>query len=212
MKASEKELEQHSLIIAKNDLALSKLFDDLGEQIVSALKNWYVKVANMDEGLILEAVNEAFWGYYKNPETFNPNLNTLHRFLEIVAERDLKNILEREKKHLNKKNVPENVELADSFWNRIKRDNQSTDGNLLQQEALKEIDTELSKHFKTERDRAIAKYILSGERKTEVFSKLLNMETLDLVEQKKQVKKHKDRIKAILDRHGIEEKIKQILL
>ncbi len=212
MKASQKELEQHSLIIARNDLALAKLFDDLGEQIVTALKNWYGKVANMDEGLILEAVNEAFWGYYKKPETFDPALNTLHRFLEIAAERDLKNILEREKKHLNRKKLPENVELAESFWNSIKRDNQPSDGNLLQREALKEIDTELSKHFKTQRDIAIAKCILLGERKTEIFSKLLNMESLDLVEQKKQVKKHKDRIKAILDRHGVEEKIKQILL
>lgn len=212
MKATDKELEQHALIMARNDLALAKLFDELGVHIVVTLKKWYEKVSSMDEALILEAVNEAFWGYYKNPETYNPNQNSLLRFLEIAAERDLKNILEREKKHFNKKNVPENVELAESFWNRIKRNNQSTDGDLIQQEALKEIDAELSKHFKTEQDIAIAKCILTGERKTEIFSKLLDMEMLDLVEQKKQVKKHKDRIKAILDRHDVEEKIKKILL
>jgi hypothetical protein len=212
MKATDKELEQHALIISRNDFALAKLFDELGDHIVAALKKWYEKVANMDEGLILEAVNEAFWGYYKNPETFNPNQNTLLRFLEIAAERDLKNILEREKKHLKKINIPENVELEENYWNSITRVNQSTDGSLIEEEALKQVKAELSKHFKTEIDIELAKHILFGERQTEVFSKLLNIETLDVNDQKKQVKKHKDRIKAILTRHEVEAKIKRILL
>src|SRR5580698_11502086 len=106
MKATENELELHNSIKEKDDLALSQLFELKGEEIILSLTRWYPRVAAKDKALITEAVNEAFWGYYKNPYSFDPKLYTLQRFLEIAADRDLKNILIREKKHSNKKDMP----------------------------------------------------------------------------------------------------------
>src|SRR5436190_11891615 len=107
-KATEQDIKIHNSILAKNDLALAMLFDLYGESIIGSLKKWYSKVAANDEDLIKAAVYEAFLGYYQNPNTFNPELNGLLRFLEIAAERDLINLIKKEKTYrLNLINISE---------------------------------------------------------------------------------------------------------
>ena len=210
-KATAKEIEYHNLILAEDDLALAKLFDFYGEKITASLKSWYSKYARQDEVLILEAVNEAFWGYYKNPHTFNPEHSTLKRFLEIAAERDLKNILEREKKYFKKQNLPEDVELEEKYWNSIKKDETLSDSQLIFEESLKLINNELAIYFDNETDICLAKLILTGERETETFSNLLGLEKLTIEEQRAEVKKHKDRIKKVLERNQVELKLKRLI-
>lgn len=190
MKASDKELELHLLIKENNDLALSKLYDLYGEPIVVCLKKWFQNIAITDEALILEAVNEAFWGYYRNPNTFDPNLNSLQRFLEIAADRDLRNILQREKKYLNKQQIPENVELQEKFWNSVKKDGQSTDENIIEQQSLELVNKELGSYFTTEVDRILAKMILLEEKDTKVFSEVLKVQALPIDEQRKEIKRN----------------------
>src|SRR5689334_2057725 len=115
-------IELHQLILKGDDLALSKLFDLYGGSVARKLKNWYQSTANADAALIYEAVNEAFLGYFRNPYTFDSRISTLERFLEVAAERDLKNILVREKKHLALKKTPIDVELHEKLWNSIAKE------------------------------------------------------------------------------------------
>lgn len=211
MKASDLELSMHSLIQDKDDLALAKLYDLYGESVVLSLKKWFPNIARKDESLILEAVNEAFLGYYNNGQTFNPHKSTLLRFLEIAADRDLKNILQREKKHFQKQNIPEDVELEEHFWNSVQRNNQSTDETMIHRESLESVDRELANYFECEKDILLAKMILSGERETDPFADVLNIRTLLIDEQRKEVKRNKDRIKKVLERNQIEEKLKRLL-
>ena len=77
-KATDQERDLHSLIIEGDDLALSKLYELHGDSVIRSLKLWYKGIK--DEALIFQAVNEAFLGYYKNPKTYNPELNSLQRF------------------------------------------------------------------------------------------------------------------------------------
>jgi hypothetical protein len=211
MKANDKELELHSLIQISDDIALAKLYDLYGESIVKSLKRWFQKVASIDEALIFEAVNEAFFGYYRNPGTFDPNQNSLHRFLEIAADRDLKNILQREKKHSNKQSLPEDVELEDKFWNNIRKDRQSTDEELIWNQSLELVDKELANYFTNEVDISLAKMVLSEKRETEAFSKVLQIQNLSIAEQRKEVKRNKDRVKKVLERNQVPLKLKSLL-
>lgn len=82
--ASPKEQRLYHAIVNGDDLALSKLYDLYGKEIIGSLKSWYRKSANKDDAPIFEAVNEAFFGYYKNPTTFNPKLNTLKRLVLLI--------------------------------------------------------------------------------------------------------------------------------
>ena len=211
MKATDKELQLHLLIKENNDLALTKLYDLFGEPIVRCLKKWFRKIAVTDEALIMEAVNEAFWGYYKNPQTFDPNQNSLQRFLEIAADRDMRNILKREEKFLTKRQLPESVELEEIFWNGVKRDNQSADENLIRQQSFELVDKELSIHFTNEVDLLLAKMILLEERDTKVFSDVLKIQGLPMDEQRREIKRNKDRIKKVLERNQVQSKLKSLL-
>jgi RNA polymerase sigma-70 factor (ECF subfamily) len=206
---SERGLELHLLIKVGNDLALAKLYDCYGGDIVSALRRWYPNLAKDDNDYFLEAVNEAFFGYYKNPYTFDPGKSTLKRFLEVAAERDLLNILEREKRHTGKENLPEDVELEEIFWNTIKRDTQSIDEKIIARETMDWIHKELANHFPLETDLVLAKMILQGVRETDAFAEALQIEKLQREEQKKEVKRHKDRIIKVMERNQVVLKIKK---
>lgn len=208
-KATDPERELHSLIIEGDDLALSKLYELHGDSVIRSLKLWYKSIK--DEALIFQAVNEAFLGYYKNPKTYNPELNTLQRFLEIAADRDLKNILQKEKKLKNNENIVEGVELVPKSRNSIIKDENETDDQLILDQSMSEVNKELSKYFKTDSDVSMAKLILSSERSTKVFAKTLKIEHLSFEEQKVLVKKNKDRIKKVLERNQVEARVKALL-
>lgn len=207
-KASDKEMELHQLILMENDLALSKLYTLYGYAIIDKLRKLYSK---SDLGYIEEAVNEGLFGYFKNPITFDPEKNTLLRFLEIASERDLINILEKEKKHTKKKIALPDVELEESFWNSIVKEQKTSDGQLIHNESIEMVNKELALHFDNERDLKLAKLVLTGEREIAIFSTVLEIEVLTIEEQRKEVKKHKDRIKKVLDRNEVEFKLKNLL-
>lgn len=200
----------HSAILKGDDLALAKLYDLFGEAIINSLSRYY-KAGRMDEALVFDAVNQAFLGYYRNPATFNPEKNSLQRFLEIAAERDLINILDREKKHSGKIKLPEDVELQENIWNNNMENVNSTDSDLIQKETLNAVDKELGKYFDVSVDVTLAKMVLQKIRETELYAEVLNISYLSIDQQKKQVKNHKDRIKKVLERNQLEDKLKKLI-
>ena len=212
-KATPFEIELNTLVKNDSPLALSKIFDAYGGHITSKLKKLYSKYAKIDETLVLQSVNDALWGYYRNPHTFDPDKNTLLRFLEIAAERDLINLLKKERKFLDFKNdLPSDVELEEKMWNRATRNGDSPESDFINKEVLYKIDEQFKNHFKNDRDIELAKLILGKVRETRRFSTVLEISELDIDEQQKLVKQHKDRIKKILDRHNIEVTLKNLMI
>lgn len=61
---------------------------------------------------------------------------------------------------------------------------------------------EIYKLFPETRDLAILKLILAGEKKTEAFAKVLEIEDRSPQEKRREVKRHKDRIQKRLERYG----------
>ena len=211
MKASKVELELHALVTNGDRLALTKLYDLCGERIINLLGARYPGVARQDDAQLYDAVNQAFFGYHRNPSTFDPERNTLQRFLEIAAERDLQNILEKEARHGKKKNLPGDVELEEKFWNSIVNEQQEPENQLIAKETIALIDSELAVHFESSEDRVMASMIISGERETKAYAAVLQINELTVEEQKNEVKRAKDRIKKVLERKEVEDKIKRFL-
>ena len=210
-KATPEEKQLLSEILGGDDLALSKLYTLHGETIITSLKSWYPKVAQKDEALVLEAVNEAFWGFFNNPATFDPERNSLKRFLEVAADRDLINILNREKKHSLKKDLPEDVELQEKLWNSTVGNGNSADSEMIHDELMETAENELARYFKTEQDISLVKLILQKERETGVYVEVLGIQNLSIDEQREEVKRHKDRIKKVLQRNQVEQKINKLI-
>ena len=74
------------------------------------------------------------------------------------------------------------------------------------------IQNVLERLFPNERDIILSYMVLAGERETEPFSEVLEIEELTILKQREEVKKHKDRIKKVLERNDVENRIKNLIL
>lgn len=204
-------LALHQLVQSGDALALVKLYDAYGENVVKVLRYDFSRLAQQDDSHILEAVNDAFLGYYNNPNSFDPTKNTLKNFLIMAAKRDMINIVARNKKYQGKIKLPMDVEVEENLWNSIKTNTQSSDEEVIRKESMNLIEKELRKYFTNERDIEIAKMIIRGERETDAFATVLQIEEFERNKKQEEVKRIKDRIKKVLDRHEIESKLKKLL-
>jgi hypothetical protein len=90
-KATPDEIELHNLIISGDDLAFSKLCDKYLEPTIKSVRQFNWQIHLTDNSIIPEVVIDSFYAYLYNPDKFNPEKETLERFLVIDAEGDLKN-------------------------------------------------------------------------------------------------------------------------
>jgi hypothetical protein len=211
MKAAPEEMELHIAVLNGEDIALSKLYDNYSMKITRELESRFQSTAKKDNDFISRAVNDTFLSYYFKPGSFNPEKNTLFGFLKFSAIRDLLNILDREKKHLLGKNLIEDVELWKTNGNSILKSYSSADATILSDEIMTITQNVLKEHFHSEKDIAIAILVLSEIRETEYYSEELEISDLTLPEQRIEVKKHKDRVKKVIERNDIVNKIKNLL-
>lgn len=195
--ATPDEIEVHNLIIHGDEIAFSKLFSLYSENIFISLKKLYPGVATKDDAIIMEAVSDGFFGYYKKPSTFNPKISSLNKFLHLACERDLINILDKEKRKIKKMQF---VEVENDFWNRRITEKENPESILMKKETEQTENHELNSVLTNDIDVELAILIKNGERNTEMFSKVLKIEDLPFIEQQKIVKQNKDRIKVTLKR------------
>lgn len=209
--ATTNEIKLHELILSGDSLALSKLFDLHGDALIKVLKRRYPKNAKLDESFIIESVNEALFGYYQNPKTYDPTRSTLKRFLEIAAERDLINLIEKDGHYSKRRNsLPDDVELGENKRNRTIKDKGDPESLYIESESITNLKKALSLYFKTVIDIEMAMLVISGVRETAKYSDVLEISQLPIEEQKREVKRNKDRIKKVLEREGVESKLKKI--
>jgi hypothetical protein len=197
-KAIPEEIELHNLTVNGDETAFSKLYSLYSNDIFNSLKKFYPVIAKKDDAIIMEAVSDGFLGYYKNPSTFNPSISALKKFLQLACERDLINILDKEERKIKKMRF---VEVEESFWNRKFGTVENPESILLLKEIEETENHELKNILKNEVDVKLAKLIKIGERRTEMFSRVLKIENLAFDEQQKIVKQNKDRIKVTLKRN-----------
>lgn len=196
MKATPEELQFHERILARNDpLVWDQLATWLYPILVQDLRK---RVHQGTDPVFVEAsVGEAFLDYCRNPELYNPQLNSLRSFLLMAAERDLKNALA-----LERRQTQYQVSLVSSYGTNEEQDIIDESQNLeahIQGEELREY---VLTTFTDPVDRSIAELILDGIRSSEPYINLLGLDGLSRSEQVKQVKNHKERIKRHLRRIG----------
>lgn len=202
MKATPGELDLHKRLLAKDETASSELINTYLTSLVKKISQFakYQSVQKSNPEIIWDSVCEALFNYIRNPMFYNPGKASLEKFLLMSADGDLKNAIAKEARHQRRKeNFSTNVELSVLRGNNIK-EGKSVDQNLLDDELWRYIKTILT----TDVDRALVRLILDGERQTEQYAKVLKISSLSLEEQRKEVKKAKDRIKVRLKRAGWE--------
>lgn len=202
--ASPDEIELHKLIRSGDDLAFAKLCDKYLESTIKKVRNFNWQIHLSDNSFITEVVIDSFYGYFYNPEKFNPEKQTLERFLVMDVEGDLKNAwAKRTKLQQRFKSIKNGVEFDEQNGNSktVEIKNMNTPSQvMIDEEADKILNIELRKHFDSDKDIEMANLILSKERDTNAYASVLEITHLDFEEQQHEVKRNKDRIKKVLDR------------
>lgn len=152
-----------------------------------------------DSELLADAITDALVSYIKTPLQFNPAKLPLKKYLAMSAQRDFQNALAKEKKRRAREFALEDVELLRDVGNKGLRG----DPDLLHLgDDRREILCGLKTRFRDPKDFKMVELILGGERATEKFARILDIEDIPLDDQKREVKKHKDRLKKRIERYA----------
>jgi DNA-directed RNA polymerase specialized sigma24 family protein len=150
----------------------------------------------VDEHLWFEAAESALIDLIREPSKYDPARGELPAFLRLIARRDLLNLLARERKHHDRRERSDSVELAPDGRNNSTRgedsDRPSLDGPELAAAIAGFTDVE----------RRVFELMRAGERRTEVFAAALGIADRPAGEQRSEVYRTKDRIMTRLKRAG----------
>jgi hypothetical protein len=157
-----------------------------------------------------EAADEALVCLIKNPERFDASRNSaslpLFAHLRLAAQRDLQNILRKEKRHRRGRVTMEAVEDSPSAGKYLGRNDDPSEGLQLREEVEK-ADGKIFRFVReglSDGEHQALELMRRGERKTAAFARVLGIEHLAKKEQQAEVKRVKDKLKKRIERedHG----------
>lgn len=157
------------------------------------------KFPQTDEQIIWNGVSDAVFDYCARPHQFDESRSVpLDRFLQKAAWRNVANSLRGE----NRRKAREEKAGQEYVASAVELD--PVVGNLLHQEEnvrRQQQQARLMNTLQNPKDQQIMALRLQGERRAEVFAKILGISHRPMDVQRREVKRAKDRIDKILRRH-----------
>jgi RNA polymerase sigma-70 factor (ECF subfamily) len=183
----------HKRLIGHDNVAPAQLAEVALPLLEGHLHASYPKVR--DAEMIADAAVDAVVAYVKDPAKFDPSKRSLLGYLKMAAVGDLLNRIAKEGRRRDRaKGEGDRVELDQLAG-------KESVGAVDETESpAQTIDT----LFPSERDRRMASLVIEGERSTAKFAAVLGITGRSIEDQRIIVKKHKDRIKKVLQRRGRE--------
>ncbi|MCI0400285.1 MAG: hypothetical protein L0Z68_03130 [Gammaproteobacteria bacterium] len=197
----------HERLLRNDPTAPSELAEAVLNLVISRLHK--ANPVLDDSDLIQTAAIDALISYIKRPQQYDPTKRGLVGYLVMSAQGDLTNALAAIRKRREREVSFDSVELQQIDWNiELEVDdgqeaNEALPGSAADSRHSAQLDgllQELAALFYTQADVDMAKLVLQGERDTAAFAKVLGIEEFDFSEQRKVVKRQKDRIKKRIER------------
>jgi RNA polymerase sigma-70 factor, ECF subfamily len=179
--------------------------NDLADAYLERLVLWLGEIApKVSEDIRLEAAEDTILALLRKPESYSPELQSLEVYLRMSARGDMLNLLSKERRH-KKREVPcRSVELLPDAGKYLGRQDDPALPLRLAEEMQSRLDTipESVRRKLSETDLRALELILQKERRDAVFAEVYGLLHLPKAEQKRNVKRHKDRLKKVLKRAG----------
>ncbi len=189
-------LDLHNRLLSHDPVATEEIFSLVAPELEKHLRLRFPSLAvGVDPDIYLSAVYDALTDYFKNPKKYDPAKSGILTYLRLACWRDLQNLIRKESRHASGRIPLESVEFSRS------------DGNDVSERVVEELDgqrliADLTQGM-TSDERAVFALMMEGERSTRVAAKAMNIGHLSSVEQARQVKRVKDRIKKRIRRRGL---------
>jgi RNA polymerase sigma-70 factor (ECF subfamily) len=184
-------------LLAGDVTASAEIAEAFLPYIINKLQKYYPNL--YDPHLAEEAADEALMHYFEQPSRYNPTLRSFDGYLIMSAKGDLLNLLRKEQNLGLSKNF-KLVELDEPG-----REYMVDDSALTVEEQVfilaSPVQPLLERLLPNHTDQKIAILMLEDVHETEEFAHALGIGHFSKEEQEAEVKRHKDRIKKILQRH-----------
>lgn len=194
MKADDWERQIHERLCRDDPVAPAELAETLYADLVAELSRRHPRLRNADA--IRDAAADALMNYVQRPSQFDPTRRGLRGYLVMSADGDLKNAIERDSRIRLREEPHPDVELLSVARNdAVEEPDEAVEG--VRAQALKQM----MGMFSSEADRQMVTLMLAGERSTEAFAAVLGIGKLPELQRRREVKRHKDRLKKVIQRH-----------
>jgi RNA polymerase sigma-70 factor (ECF subfamily) len=182
--------------VATSDFAVAYL-----HAIVRSLR---ISNATPDQAVVETAAEDAIWSFITRPSQYDPSRMTILAYLSMAARQDLKNLLRAEQRHTRNRadwgRRDDDVELFDPLEN-VQGSELDDPARMAElHEAIAQKMAELKERVAavdanlTHNEVEALLLVIDGERKTERFAEVLGLTHLPLAEQRREVKRFKDRM------------------
>jgi len=150
-----------------------------------------------------DIIVELLFSYLKNPEKFDPTKLSLFAYLRMAAERDTLNFVEREKRRARREIMSfDEPHVEDRLLERNILTDNTEDDELFAEFRGIQLETLIERLNVNDRDAAFIRLLAQGERSTQPYAEILGISPVEITEQRRIVKQHKDRLSKWLIRQG----------
>jgi RNA polymerase sigma-70 factor (ECF subfamily) len=196
----------HKRLLSGDPVASAEFARVYMEPLVRYLRRRHPEVN--DETLAWDAATNAVLDYAENPSSFDPKKSGLFGYLKMASHRDLLNALEKERRRGASERSAglRAVELSPGGGKELQRDEDVErvgERTELDEERSQRIMEKVYEALPDPRDRRMLELMMDEVRETEAFAEVLGIRDRDEAEQRKTVKRHKDRIKKRVQRLGL---------
>ena len=180
----------HERLVAGDSQAETEIAEFFLPLLMAALKRTFPQVT--DPHLVEQVAIDSIIAYLKQPRAFDPDKSSLIGYLFMDAERDLINLLRKNQNDAERQRRAIEAGLSDA--------DQSPDPEAQLLEADSPLLRRMREIVKKPLDLEMFELILDGVRDSGPYAELLGIQAIPLVEQAVIVKRHKDRLKAMVRR------------
>jgi DNA-directed RNA polymerase specialized sigma24 family protein len=198
-RANPQETDLHQRLIQREETASSELFSLYYDDFFKYFWKGYQNRLNEDD--LKDIIADSFLKFIDHPNKFDPARSSLKKYLQADVRGDIINRVEKKTIKL--------VELDDRFRNSLVRED-SPEVFFMKKELIEKARGKLQDWFEDGKDLEIAWNIVSNVRETEYYAAILEIQHQKIEQQKKEVKRHKDRIKKQLERRGWSDFLKHL--
>ena len=191
----------HQRLVEGDPLAPSELVESFMGELVNRLSGRLRKT--VDDVLVQDAVTDALLAYVQEPTKYDPTKSRLLSYLSMSAYGDYLNMVAREQRRTRRQVPIENVEQrleAGNYWVEDVEETVLRKLGTLTDEERSQIRMTIIEQFPDPQDRKLLSLLLDGERNTAAYSTVLGIQESDPVEQRRIVKRNKDRLTKRLER------------
>jgi hypothetical protein len=149
-----------------------------------------------------EAAGEAIIGFLNNPGAYDPGRLGVEAFLRMAAQRDLQNLLRKERRHQQNRRDWNVVEQASVDGKYLRREDDPSLPLQIEEARLRQAPPETVWQQLTDVERRVWEQMQQGERRNSVFAVILGITHLPADEQRREVKRVKDRLNKRMERAG----------